>query len=255
MIYHDVLGVTVLANSTQIEEAYNNRIDALKKSKFDIDCPAQYSRKVKELSNAKEECLSYISKPFREKVVLEADECMNRALSPNVTNSCCCGQGCETFCTVTCWIAVIGAGIGIAFSIKSKVEKYQNKQRAEEYRRRGEELKERRDRELVESASLNNDLPIVKRQFEEAKCNHTQLRTGLELFESKLSIVSEFLDKNGVSVDLRKSQAYGSLKQQTKSASAEELRLKNEISRIESELKTIEDHDIEYQRHQNNMII
>lgn len=253
MIYHDILGVNIIASASQIEDAYQNHIDALKKSRFDIECPELYSRKVRELSNAKAECLAYIKEPFLKKAELETKECAARAFSPNVSYSCCCGDDkCWTCCTI-CFVTIAVIGFVSLFDwCKKQNEKAELRRQENERKQQTHVLYERRDRENEERIRLNSEMIDTKQMFEDARREHEELKTRLSEFESKITIINNFLHDNGVSADLKQSAAYVSLLQQTENALNEERRHENRIREIESELQQFEEHEIELQNFLNH---
>lgn len=248
MRYHDVLGVSVTANETQINNAYNKHIEALNNSGFSSTRPELYSRRVTELTTAKDECIEYINMPFAKKMELETKECVNNFSSPHVLNSCCCC--CDEGC---CNCILIGAMIGgiswVAFWCKGVIDEKEAQYQAEERKRRIAELNNRYERERSEAIKLNNQLPTAKSEYQEACRKHEQIKTRLEAFESQISIINTFLDTNGVNVDLKETSAYRTLYQQRSSASNEENRLRSKVRDIESNLETIKNHEEERQRY------
>ena len=245
MIYHDILGVNVLANASQIEDAYNNRIDSLKKSKFDIECPDLYLRKVQELANAKAKCLAYIKEPFVKKAELESKECAKKVFSPNVSYSCCCCDGvCKGCCIAIAVAAIVESICKVIKFYKDKQDKAELRQQEVERNRQARVLQERRARESQERLRLNHELMDTKQKFEEARRKHEEIKTRFSEFEPKLNIINEFLHSNGVWVDLKRSGAYVSLFQQTENAKNEEDRYKGKIRRIESDLHRLDERGI-----------
>lgn len=246
MRYHDVLGVSTTANETQINNAYNKNIEALNNSGFSSTRPELYSRRVTELTTAKEKCIEYIKMPFAKKMELETKECVNNFSSPHALNSCC------WFCDCILIGAMIGGISGVVFWYKDVIDKKEAQRQAEERESRIAELYNRYERERHEAIQLNNQLPIAKSQYYEAYNKHERIKTRLEAFESKISIINTFLDTNGVNVDLKETSAYRTLYQQRSSASNEACFLESQISDIESNLETIENHEEERQRYLSN---
>lgn len=251
MRYHDILGVSVTANEMQINDAYNKNIEALNNSGFSSTRPELYSRRVIELTTAKDECIEYINMPFAKKVELETKACVNNFSSPHVLNSCCCccNDGC-------CSCILIGAMIGgiswAAFWCKGVIDEKEAQRQAEERKRRIAELNKRYEQESSEAIQLNNQLPTAKSQYQKACRKHEQIKTRLEAFESQITIINTFLDTNGVNVDLKETSAYRTLYQQCSGASNEEYRHRSRISDIESNLETIRNHEEERQRYLRN---
>lgn len=251
MKYHDILGIPITANELQINDAFDKSIESL--SGFESTHTELYSRRVQELSKARDECLEYISMPFSRKMEIETKECIRNISSPNVLHSwCCCGDGCGNCCICIVVGAAIG-GIGwIGCKCQQAAEANEQRRNAEERSRRISELNARFERERDEAVRLNNQLPTAKSQFQEACRKHEKLKTRLEAFETQLSIINRFLEDNNVNVDLKETSAYRSLYQQESSASNEEYRSKNRITEIESELDIIREHEDERQRYLRN---
>jgi len=252
MRYHDVLGVSVTANETQINNAYNKNIEALNNSGFSSTRSELYSRRVTELTTAKDKCIEYINMPIAKKMELEVKECVNNFSSPNVLNSCCCEACCEGCCSCILCGAMIGGISGIAFGCKRIIDKLETKRQNEERERRIAELDERYERERIEAIQLKNQQPIAESQYKEATFEHKQIEERLEIFESLISIINTFLDTNGVNVDLKETSAYRALYQQCSDAFNEENRLVDIVSYIDSKIETIDNHEEERQRYKRN---
>ena len=238
---HDVLEISVFANSEQIENAYSVQMNALIKNGYDKTYPNLYSRKVNELKKAKEECLKYISAPIMKKAELEIQDCANKAYSPNVLHSWCwAGDTCGNCCLVVFCIAMGAAGlsilgglIGIGTGIHAKVKKEQDKLEA---KRRNDEmarLDRRHDEESELLRSLDPEYQELNSNAEQAERKQTYLNTQLDEFESYMNLVCSFLGNSGVSVDLRETNGYKEIYNKTINA-------KNELNHYHSRLKEIE---------------
>lgn len=250
MRYHDVLGVLTTANETQINNAYNKNIEALNNNGFSSTRPELYSRRVTELTTAKDECIEYIKMPFAKKMELETKECVKKFSSPHALNSCygCC-EGC---CSCILIGAIIGGISWVVFSCKEAIDKKEAKHQEKERERRIAELNNRYEQESNDAIQLNNRKLFVDSQHKKAKSKHDDLKTSLEAFESQISIINTFLDTNGINVDLKETSAYRTLYQQCSSASNEEYLCQSELIDIDSELETIKNHEEERQRYLHN---
>lgn len=230
MIYHDILGINILADTTQIENAYSKCIDSLKINKYDTECPALYYRKVKELSDARDRCLAYTQKTFREKTRLETHECFNRAFSSNVTNSC----GCGTCCSVIFVITGIITGLGVAFGIKSSIEKSKEEDDWRELQSEYQEGQRRKPKLNNEHAELLSEIKVYKN-------NLKAINENLNELEGLFTIVGQFMEENGVKVNLKETRAYSDIIRNKM-----EIQEKEKIKQKKLEEKLSECQEIEY---------
>lgn len=242
MIYHDILGINILADTTQIENAYSKCIDSLIINKYDTECPALYYRKVKELSDARDRCLAYTQKTFREKTKLETHECFNRAFSSNVTNSC----GCGTCCSVIFVITGIITGLSVTFGIQSSKEKQKEEADWRELQSKyqeGQRLK----------PTLNNKHAEMLSKIEVCKNDLKIINENLNELEGLSAIVGQFMEENGVKVNLYETPAYSGIIRNKMIIQEREKILQEDLEEILSECQKIEYIKEEYDKRINEI--
>ncbi len=238
---HDVLKISVFADSEQIENAYSVQMNALIKNGYDKTYPNLYSRKVNELKKAKEECLKYISAPIMKKAELEIQDCADKAYSPNVLHSWCwAGDTCGNCCLVVFCIALSAAGlsvlgvlIGIGTEIHAKVKEVQNKHEAKRRNDEMERLKRRHNEEIELLLSLDPEYQELESTAKQAERKQKELNTQLDEFELYMNLVCSFLEKSGTPIDLRETNGYKEIYNKT-------INTKNELNRYHGRLKEID---------------
>lgn len=258
MIYHDILGVNVLADSAKIESAYQKRVVQLNESNLKIKAPLIYNHKIKELETAKKECLNYMRKPFSQKTKIELSECVNRAVSPNTTNSCCCGEGCGTCCTCACIGILIAIGYSIFEAINNTIQSAKRQreiQRQNEERRQNEleqerlrekqnqkyqELCVRKQEDNLKFADLSYRMPDVEASYKTAESELKKINSQFLDIEKNITIVNDFFIVNGVNVNLKEASPYIELVDKRKNIIMVEERFRREYVEIKMAIETIE---------------
>lgn len=237
MKYHDILGVMISADEQEIIKAYNDKIMALD-ADLSKKYPKTYERKVKELDNARQDCLEYINKPYLDKVKSELGDCIKTHTDPNRVNSdCCCYDCCGCVCIV---IGIAGAISGIACCVstaKSANERYWRAQ-LEEVNNDIRDL-ERKQTEMRpkynEAQDTNNKLgPRIKRAAE----THAKLQGEYEVFRKKMEVLNGFLSQYDCGFNLYDIIAHDAYSNKANLANRE---LKNLESEMASANKTIDE--------------
>lgn len=242
---HDILGVTIMADSAKIESAYSGKMNALLENGFDKTQPALYSRKAEELRKAREECLAYINAPFARKTQIEMTDCMNRMHSPNVTNSCCCGNSCESFCETACCVTVGAGVITLLGIITYKLQKaYEN----EKYR----DLENRDTREVSRYEKLNNEIAETENEKNQKEQERERFQKELDSIHESANILNSFIEANVVSGNFMDSEACRGLEVKIDSLSKDIEAMEDEIKLDRAEANTIEQHHQEYLDYRNN---
>ncbi len=241
---HDILGVTVMADTAKIESAYSDKMDILHKNGFDKAQPVLYYKKAEELKKAREECMAYINAPFARKTQLEMKDCMDRMRSPNVTNSCCCGNSCESCCETTCCVILGAGGITLAGIIAYRLQKAMN-------RSKFEELRDRYIKEEKELEKLKNKKDETNAEIKEKEAEKKRLQEQLDIIQNNADILNNFIKDNGVSGDFMDSEACMKLKSEIHSLNEDIKAMEDEIENYKERGNTISQHYQEYLDFQN----
>lgn len=247
---HDILGIKENATLIEIEEAYSRKTKNLDKSK-DVLLPGSLEIKLKELLNAKNECVAWIDKSAVDRIKGRAAESMQSRTSdirlneicfgPCTFTDICCGActdalGCDCCCPeieVSCCYTVCGsqavpviADIGIYAWIiwaayKDKKEKQEKQER--EYRI------QQANRAREDNAIINSQL--TQCLAEQAKCAD-QVRAEEEkvLFvESFMAMFTKFGTTNGQAVVTKQKEELGKTQTALSDCRKKETELRNRI--------------------------
>ncbi len=213
MKYHDILGVMITADEQEIIKAYND-----KKMALDDDLskkyPKTYERKVKELDNARRDCLEYINKPYLDKVKSELGDCIMTHAEPNRVNSdCCCYDCCGCMCIVLGIGAAIG-GIACCVSTAKSANEKSWRGRLDKVNKDISDINKKQTEKRPKYTEAQTTSDKLKPRVKLAADTHARFEGAQSAFRSKIEVLNEFLtpyDCNFNLSEVRANDAYSSI--------------------------------------------
>lgn len=194
MKYHDILGVSVFDGEEKIQLAYEKKKEKLS---CDVICPELYKSKLKEIGEARKQCLEYHKLSFNQKFKAEAVDMQKTAFSPTTLNSCCCSDCCSTMCTVAFCGIILGLGIhfvsGLLDDVKKEEEETRRKNEIEASRRLAEQRtanavnasKKKREKE-IEIGNLSSECDSAEKIYQKAENDHSVFLVRVKNFSQTM---------------------------------------------------------------------